>query len=70
MGYHCLVPLSAAIANFIICIVVLRQGMREALNRAFAWMVLTLAAWNVDIFCLSGRESASRLPRHCISLWS
>ena len=52
MGYHCLVPLSAAIANFIICIVVLRQGMREALNRAFAWMVLTLAAWNVDIFCL------------------
>ena len=36
MPYHALVPLSAALANLAICLLVLRKGLREPLNRAFA----------------------------------
>ncbi len=52
MRYHCLVPLGAALANLVICVVVLRQGVRERLNRAFAGVTLSVVSWNLDIFSL------------------
>ena len=52
MPYHALVPLSAAMANLVICLLVLRKGLREPLNRAFALMAAGIVAWNIDIFCL------------------
>ena len=52
MPYHALVPLSAAMANLVICLLVLRKGLREPLNRAFAMMAAGIVAWNIDIFCL------------------
>ena len=52
MRYHALVPLAAAAANLIVCIPVVRQGMRKPIFRAFLWMTLTLVAWNLDLFSL------------------
>ena len=52
MHYHALVPLVAAVANAIICALVLRDGMRNPVSRAFAWMTLTFISWNLDIFSL------------------
>jgi signal transduction histidine kinase len=52
MRYHALVPLFAALVNIIICIPVLRQGMRKPLMRAFACLTLVIASWNLDIFAL------------------
>jgi signal transduction histidine kinase len=52
MPYHALVPLCAALANLVICLLVLRKGLREPLNRTFAMMAAGIVAWNVDIFCL------------------
>jgi signal transduction histidine kinase len=52
MRYHALVPLSAAVVNLIICVPVLRQGMRKPMLRVFALMTLTVAFWNLDIFAL------------------
>ena len=52
MPYHALVPLSAALANLAICLLVLRKGLREPLNRAFALTAAGIVTWNLDIFCL------------------
>lgn len=52
MPYHALVPLSAALANLVIALLVLRKGLREPLNRAFALMAAGIVAWNIDVFCL------------------
>jgi signal transduction histidine kinase len=52
MRYHCLVPLTAAVANLLICALVVRQGLRDRLHRAFAWMALTIVSWNLAIFSL------------------
>src|SRR5690242_8254687 len=52
MRYHALVPLSAAVVNLIICVPVLRQGVRKPILRVFALMTLTIAFWNLDIFAL------------------
>src|SRR5690242_2182739 len=52
MRYHALVPLLAALVNIIVCIPVLRQGMRKPLTRAFACLTLAIASWNLDIFAL------------------
>src|SRR5262249_43652057 len=61
MRYHCVVPLLGAAANILICILVLRQGIRDKLHRAFAWMGLAIVSWNLDIFALyyfTDREQA------------
>jgi len=52
MRYHALVPLAAAAANLIVCVPVVRKGMREPIFRAFLWMTLTIVAWNLDLFAL------------------
>jgi signal transduction histidine kinase len=52
MPYHALVPLTAALANLAIGLLVLRKGLREPLNRAFAMAAAGIVAWNLDIFCL------------------
>ena len=52
MRYHALVPLSAAVVNLIICVPVLRQGLRKPILRVFALMTLSIASWNLDIFAL------------------
>ncbi len=52
MHYHALVPLAAAVVNLIVCIPVVRQGMRKPIFRAFLWMTLTVVAWNLDLFSL------------------
>jgi signal transduction histidine kinase len=58
MPYHALVPLSAALANLVIAVLVLKKGLREPLNRTFALMVAGVVAWNIDIFCLYYFEDA------------
>jgi signal transduction histidine kinase len=50
--YHWLIPLAAALANLIVFVPVLRQGVRHRMQRAFAGMTLVLATWNLDIFSL------------------
>src|SRR5438876_12386429 len=52
MRYHALVPLAAAAANLIVCIPVVRKGMREPIFRAFLWMTLTIVAWKLVLFAL------------------
>src|SRR5882724_6396474 len=52
MRLHSLVPLIAAAANLLVCVPVLRQRSREPIHWAFAWMTLTIAAWNLGIFSL------------------
>src|SRR5689334_1727654 len=52
MRYHTLVPLTAAVANLVLCIPVLRASFRNPILRGFALMTLTIAAWNLDIFAL------------------
>src|SRR5262249_14352549 len=52
MRYHCLIPLTAALANLLICVLVARQGLRDRLRRAFVGMALAIVAWNLDIFAL------------------
>jgi signal transduction histidine kinase len=59
MPYHALVPLSAAVANLVICLLVLKRGLREPLNRAFALMAICIVCWNLDIFCLYYFEDAA-----------
>ena len=52
MRYHCLIPLTAALATLLICVLVARQGLQDRLRRTFVWMALTIVAWNLDIFSL------------------
>jgi signal transduction histidine kinase len=52
MHYHCLVPLTAAVATLIICVLVVRQGFRDPLHRTFSAAGLASVAWNLDIFSL------------------
>ena len=52
MRYHCLAPLVAAVASVFLGAIVLRQGVRERLNRTFAYMALTHRVWNLGIFAL------------------
>ncbi len=52
MRYHCLIPLTAALANLFICVLVARQGLRDQLRRTFVAMTLAIVAWNLDIFAL------------------
>ena len=49
---HVLVPLVAAVANLVVCVPVLRRRSRRPVHWAFAWMTLTIAAWNLGIFSL------------------
>jgi signal transduction histidine kinase len=60
MGYHSLVPLAAAAANLVICLVVLSGGMRRPGPRTFAWLTLCVVAWNLDIFALYHFEDPAR----------
>jgi signal transduction histidine kinase len=50
--YHCLIPLTAAAVNLLICALVARQGLRDPLRRAFAFGTLCVVGWNLDIFSL------------------
>jgi signal transduction histidine kinase len=52
MQHHWVVPLFAAVANSVICVLVLRGGLRRPITRTFAWMTLTTILWNLDIFAL------------------
>jgi signal transduction histidine kinase len=52
MQHHWVVPLVAALANSVICMLVLRGGLRRSITRTFAWMTLTTILWNLDIFAL------------------
>lgn len=52
MQYHSLVPLTAALANLLICALVLRHGMRDRLHVAFAGLTLVSASWDLGIFSL------------------
>jgi len=50
--YHCLIPITAALANLLICALVARQGLRDRLRRTFLGMALAIVSWNLDIFAL------------------
>jgi two-component system NtrC family sensor kinase len=52
MRHHALIPLAAAVANFVICIPVVRRGLRQSPIAAFAWLTLTIVAWDLDVFAL------------------
>ena len=52
MRYHWLIPLIAALANLVVFVPILRQGIRRPLHRAFAAMTLVIVLWNLDIFSL------------------
>jgi signal transduction histidine kinase len=52
MLYHWVVPLAAAVANVVMCVPVLRSGIRSRASIAFAWMTLGIVCWNLDIFSL------------------
>src|SRR5437899_10489391 len=52
MQHHWAVPLVAAVANAIICLLVLRGGVRNRALRIFAWMIFNTVLWNLDIFSL------------------
>src|SRR5437870_5092617 len=52
MQHHWAVPLVAAVANAIICLLVLRGGVRNRALRIFAWMIFSIVLWNLDIFSL------------------
>jgi two-component system, NtrC family, sensor kinase len=52
MRLHALIPLAAAIANLAICFPVIRRGVRQPIIATFAWMTLTIVAWDLDIFAL------------------
>src|SRR5437899_12766715 len=52
MQHHWAVPLVAAVANAIICLLVLRGGVRNRALRIFAWMIFNIVLWNLDIFSL------------------
>ena len=53
MPYHALIPITAAVANLLICALVLRRGFREPLHRAFAGLTLVGASWDLGIFSLN-----------------
>src|SRR5438552_3754407 len=52
MQHPWLVPLVAAVADAIICLLVLRGGVRNRALRVFAWMTFNTVLWNLDIFAL------------------
>src|SRR5439155_1058667 len=52
MQHHWVVPLVAAVANAIICLLVLRGGVRNRALRVFVWLILNTILWNLDIFSL------------------
>src|SRR5262245_30799949 len=52
MQHHWVVPMVAAVATSVICVLVLRGGLRRPITRIFAWMTLTTIFWNLDIFAL------------------
>ena len=52
MRYDCAVPLIGAVGNLVIGALVLRQGVRDRVHRAFALMALNAACWNLGIFSL------------------
>src|SRR5438477_1497788 len=52
MQHHWVVPLVAAVADSVICVLVLRGGLRRAITRTFAWMTFCMVFWNLDIFAL------------------
>src|SRR5437867_4277972 len=52
MQHPWLVPLVAAVANAIICVLLLRGGVRNRALRVFAWMTFNTVLWNLDIFSL------------------
>jgi signal transduction histidine kinase len=52
MRMHALIPFVAAAANLLVCVPVVRQRGRQPIHWAFAWMTLSIAAWNLGIFSL------------------
>jgi signal transduction histidine kinase len=52
LPFHALIPLTAAVANVLICALVLRDGMRDRLHRLFAALTLASASWDLGIFSL------------------
>lgn len=65
MRMHALIPLVAAAANLVVCVPVVRQRGRQPIHWAFAWMALTIAAWNLGLFSLDFFADASTAE-----LWS
>ena len=47
-----LVPLFAAIANTLLCVVVYRHDRRNPVNQVFALATATIISWNLNIFSL------------------
>jgi signal transduction histidine kinase len=54
------IPLFAAIANTILCVVVYRHAPRNKLNRVFALTTVTIIAWNLNLFCLAYLRDAAQ----------
>ena len=52
MSYHWLVPLTAALLNAVLGVIVLFNEPRRAINQLFACLSLTLVLWNLNIFVL------------------
>ncbi|MFN8545395.1 MAG: ATP-binding protein [Candidatus Binatia bacterium] len=69
MIHPALLPFSSAVACLAIGLIVVRRGTDQPMHRAFAWMALCCAAWNLDIAALdflsepTAAERWSRLLR-------
>src|SRR5712692_8898909 len=59
MSSHWSVPLLAAVLNAVLGAVVLRYNPRNALNRLFALLSVSLVFWNLNIFVLYYSKDAA-----------
>src|SRR5438034_966050 len=50
--HYWIIPLLAAIANTLLCVVVYRHDPRNPLNRVFSLTTATIISWNLNIFSL------------------
>jgi signal transduction histidine kinase len=60
MRHHALLPLAAALANLVICVPVLRRGVRQPVIRTFAFMTAATVSWNLAIFSLYYFQDAAQ----------
>ena len=66
MTYHWIIPLTAALANFALAVMVYRIGPRTPLRRVFVLTAISLAFWNliyVVFYSVSDRDRAFELAR-------
>ena len=52
MGIHAAVPLIAALANVVIWVATLSQGVSQRVIRIFSVLCLCVASWNLGMFSL------------------